>query len=599
MSEGIVFGLGPGTGLLFGLMLVCAIAGGYVAHLFRIPRVVGYLFAGAVLKAMIPYWLGIEAGSDQATGLTEAEKPLLAVKGLALGLILFSIGRVFEVQHIRSVGRTLFRIGVAEMAVTGVLVFFGVFVAGLVGGGEVSMATLAGFALLLGMAGMATAPAATLITLREYEAKGPVTDTLLSATGFNNVVSIIGFSVCFTVLAGLGVLQGVHWAGGNIWVGLVLATLGSLLLGVILGFVMAIAHGRLQIAETLLILVALLIVLSAGERLLIAQWGISYSFLLTALCLGAVFNNIAIDPDRMDSGIQTVGQPLFVGFFVLAGYQLHLEDLVDMRGIGVAYVVCRVLGKVAGGWLGGIWVGADHDTSHRRLGIGLLCQGAVVIALADYVSSHWHDPWAQRNFSISVLGAMVVFEVCGPLLIKRLVVGAGEVKAATLLRRTGCDHGPSETMFSLTAQAFLRVIGLGRTKKAAADDKLLVRHLMRTNVKCIPAEATFDEVLRHVEHSRYNHFPVTDPDDQLVGIIHFSDIRNLMYDPALSRLITAEDLCRPDSLAVPLDMPAQELLDKFNKNDVGSLPVVSGPQSHKVVGVIEQRDFLRAMRQHK
>jgi CBS domain-containing protein len=534
----------------------------------------------------------VEHGSDEAARLDASAEPLQAVKALALGLILFSIGRVFESRHLRAVGRGFLRVSLVGAGATFVLVFVGVLIAAVLTGSPSSLGTSVILAVLLGLAAIATAPAATLITLQEYEAKGSASDAVLTVTGFTDALCIILFQLVFLLLAVAGVLYSPTIGSSGIWLGLGLSIGGSILLGSTAGFMLSVLHAKLQVAETLLILLAAMIVLSAGERWLLEHVGNSYNFLLTALCAGAVFTNIAIDPDRMDSVIQTVGPPLFVGFFVLAGYQLHLEDLSQLRGVGVAYVVCRVMGKVGGTWLGVRWAGGLADMK-PHIGVGLLCHAAVAIGLVDYVAVHWHDTEAARTFATTILGSAVLFEISGPVLLKLLVVRCGEVKAVTLLRRTGSAGGQS--MFSLTAEALMRVVRPRRVR-AGGDEALRVRHIMRTDVKTIPAAASLDDVLHLVEKSRFNHFPVTDERDRLIGIIRLSDLQEVIYDPIVSNLVTADDLCNTNVPVVAVDMPLEEIQAVFRVNKLSSLPVVDDPESRHVVGLVERRDLLQVLR---
>ncbi len=588
----------PGSGLLFGLMLAAAIGGGYAARALRVPRVVGYLLAGAGLKLLLQ---GLLVGPDDDTAarlatieeLEAAADQLKPVKDLALGIILFSIGGVFESRHLKAVGQKVFKISLGESGLTFVLVLIGTAVAGMMVGGDTPAHVILCFALLLAFASVATAPAATLSVLREYDAKGPATDTILSLTGVNNVLCLVTFQVCFLLLAAVGALGEVKLSPGGVWLDLATTTLGSLLLGILLGFALSIAHARLQIAETVLILVATLIILGAGEGWLLEHHDVSYNFLLTALCLGATFSNIAIDPERLDDSLRKITQPVLVGFFVIAGYQLHLADIFELRWVGGTYVVCRLAGKAVGTWLGMRWSQSTGEL-HPYLGTALLCQAAVVIGLADFVDSYWENEWAAR-FTTVVLGSVVIFEICGPLLIKWVVVRSGEVKAVTLLRRPRSTATGSASIITLTWTALLRALGLGRRITTASRESLKVRHIMRTKVKCIPAKADLDEVLRIVEHSRHSHFPVVDQEDGLVGVIHFSDIREIIYDPFLSRLMTAVDLSNPNTRAVSSDMSLEEVLQAFQEEDLGSLPVVESSDSHSVVGIIEQRDLLRAL----
>ncbi len=580
----------PDAGLLFGLMLVAAISGGYAARALRVPRVVGFLLAGVVLKLLLGWFL--DADSHE---LGHAAAPLKAVKDLGLGIILFTIGGVFETRHVKSVGRKMLKMSLGESGLTCLLVFLGTGIVAVLTGGEASMALA--FALLLGFAAIATAPAATMFVLREYDAKGPTTDTILSLTGVNNVICLVTFHVCFLILAASGVLGPVSLPPGSIWVHLLTTTLGSLALGVVLGTLVSIIHAKLQLAETLLILVAMLIVLGAGEGWLLEHHNIAYTFLLTALAMGATFANIAIDPDRLEQGLRTMARPVLVGFFVIAGYELHLEKLPSLGYIGITYVVCRCAGKV----LGARW-GIRRSKASRvlspHLGAALLCQAAVVIGLAGFVKAYWGHAMAQQ-FATVVLGSVVIFEVLGPLLTKWVAVRAGEVKAVTLLRRSQAPAAGGASTLTLTWEALLRTVGIGPKAGPAAREELCARHIMRANVKCLPATADLNEVLHFVERSRYSHFLVVDDDKKLVGVIHFSDIREMMYDPFLSRLMTAVDLAGPNPELVSADMPMDDVLEVFKAADVGSLPVVESPDSRRVVGLIEQRDLLRAMHQRQ
>ncbi|UCG16289.1 MAG: CBS domain-containing protein [Phycisphaerales bacterium] len=592
----------PGTGLVFGLLLGAAIVAGYLARMVRVPRVVGYLLAGVAMNFLLRYAFDAPNGSENASALAEAEKPLQALKDLALGLILFSIGSVFEAAHLRSVGRRVLRICVSECGWVFALVFVGTLAAAAWTERGEDFSVLVCLALFLGLAAIATAPAATLFVLHEYDAKGPMTDTILSLTAVNNIACIVLFHVAFQVLASVGLIDIRYQVSEYVWLGLLLTTVGSALIGVVLGFAVSVAHAKLPLSETILIFFALFIVLGAGERWLLGGLGVSYNFLLTALFLGAVFSNIAIDSQKLYSAIETMGTPVFVGFFALAGYRMHLEDIPQLGVIGAVYIACRTVGKVAGSMWGRRWAG-EFESLRPFIGFALLCQAAVVIGLADFISTHWAASQASgsaihplaRKFEIIVLGSVVLFELGGPLLVKWTVRRSGEVKAITLLRRPKASAVEGESMVRLTLGSLLRTVGLARRPKTRDSTALQVKHIMRTNVKFIRAEATLDEVLHFVERSRYNHFAVVDDDDELLGVIHFSDIRDMIYDPAMRDLVTAVDLADAATPAVPTDLPLTKLLQVFTDANLGSLPVIEKGGSRRTVGIVEQRDLLRTL----
>lgn len=587
-----MLGIVPGPGLLFGLMLVAAIVGGYSVRFFHLPRVIGFVLGGVALRSVLYAVIDPVEGSPREQALEAAVEPLKAIRDLALGLILFTIGGVFERSKLRATRQRVLRIALCESGLVAVVVFGACAgVAWFTTGGPAHDQSIV-LALFLGLAAIATAPAATLLVLREYEAKGPITDTILGVTGLNNIVCIVLFHSAFLILASLGVIEARGALASHLGIALVLTTIGSVLLGIVGGTVIAILHAKLPLAETLLFFFALFIILGAGEAWLWQHRGVSYNFLLASLTMGAVFANVAIDPQRLDTALRTVATPIFAGFFVMAGYGLHLADLGHMGWLGAAYCLCRLLGKWVGCTLGVRWARAPERTD-GRLGAALLCQAAVVIGLASFVERYWDSTLASQFVTV-ILGSVIVFEIVGPILVKRCVVQGGEVKALTLLHRSGVVTGGT-SIVRLTLRSLGRLVGMHERQRELQADDMKVEHIMRTNVQFVRASATFDDVLHFLERSTYNHFPVVQEDGEFVGVIHFSDVRGVIYDPALSTLVTAIDLADPDSTVVPADMRLSELLNVFTTENVGVLPVVERAQDRHVVGIVEQRDLFRAL----
>jgi len=363
-------------------------------------------------------------------------------------------------------------------------------------------------------------------------------------------------------------------------------------------------HAKLPLSEFFLMFFAVLLGLGAGEAYLTIHLHLSFNFLLTCLFMGAVFANVTVDQESLHAHLRTMGAPIFAGFFVLAGYELHISDLGTLGWLGATYVVLRAGGKYIAGYLGTRHV-ASGDELRSYIGLGLMCQAGVAIGLADYLHSTWGSitdggfvphPLAAE-FKTVILGSVVVFEIFGPLLLKGVVVRSGEVKALTLLRRTRTisAEAEGESILALTWHALLRTVGLGGAAGRTSDTALQVRHIMRSNVKFIRAAASLDDVLHFVESSRYNHFPVVDDDGVLIGVIHFADLREIIYDPTLRDLVTAVDLASQDTPPVAIDLSLNDLLAVFEKADVSSLPVVKSDDSQVVVGLVEQHDLLHVL----
>lgn len=591
-----------GPGLLLALVLLAAVAGGYAARWMRLPQVVGYLAAGLLLRYAVVGVLGpSESGVHPQELPSGAAQALQPIKTLALGLILFSIGGVFEKGHFKMVGPRVLRISLAEVAAVVLLVAAGCTIAGLMDGSDGGRYAIAS-GVLLGVVAIATAPAATLMVLREYDAKGPVSDTILTLTALNNAACIILFHAAFLIISTFGLIDSGRAAGGLLWLDLLLTTAGSAVLGIGLGFLLSVLYSKAAAAEFTLILIAVILALGVGSRYLADTIHLSYSFLLTCLFIGAVFANITVDQDRLHESLRPLSAPIFAAFFVLAGYELHLGDAGLFGLVGVCYVVFRSVGKYLGGYLGARWAGSIGETP-PHVGLGLLCQAGVAIGLADFLVDSWGTVEAggyvasagALRLKTVIVGSVVLFELAGPLVLKRVVVRSGEVKAITLLRRHRLPTVAGASTTRLAWDALLRSVGLGRPIPGSAAGPLQVRHIMRSNIKFLRASSSLDEVLHFVETSRYNDFPVADDDGRLVGMIHFSELRKIIYDPILRRLVTAMDLVDPDTPAVPVDSSLDQLLEEFHRTDTGLLPVVKAGGSRKIVGLVEQRDLLRAL----
>ena len=238
------------------------------------------------------------------------------------------------------------------------------------------------------------------------------------------------------------------------------------------------------------------------------------------------------------------------------------------------------------------------------IGLGMLCQAGVAIGLATFVHHTWgttvdgefHPHPAADAFYTVILGSVVLFEMFGPIVLRHVALATGEVKAVTLLRRRRTPGHADESVVRQAWEALVYTFIGGGRQRAAARTQLQVRHIMRSNVKVLSASARFDEVLHFVEKSRHNHFPVVEDDGSYVGMIHYADLRHILYDPVLRELVTATDLARADTPTVTRDTPLDELFAHFHDADVGSIAVLEAGPSRQVIGIVEQRDLLLAMR---
>ena len=566
------------TVLLLAIFFSGALISTQLVQLVHIPRVVGYLAIG-IASRYVFLWLGNDVLLQETTWFAFQE-----IISFGLCLILFSIGVEFDTTQIRYLRGHIWKLSLAETIAVIVLVFLATWTAGRFGNVVA--------AIFLAIGAIATAPGATLMVLRQYKSKGPLTDHILAMTALNNMVSIVLFYAAFGILSATGLIHSERMEHGLIW-GILLGTAISAGLGFLLGLLLSVLNSFLNRSEMILSFLAILLAISALSRPLGA------SMLIVSMFMGFAFANFSIQPHAFRRDVAALSMPLLVLFFVLAGFKLDLNHLVHLGWIGVAYVLARTIGKI-GGAAGGIrWIGSGYHVP-ETLGTALLCQAGVVIGLGTYLCDHWGtavggvwqpSPEAQGVNTV-ILAAVTVFELTGPVLTKYATVQAGEVKAISLLeRRAGNLHEV------LTVLSRLSGILMPRSRRLAmmTDRTHTTGDLMRTNVETLNQSSGMVEVLRFVERSRLNQFYVLDPERRFVGRIDFQDLRNLMYNPMLAKVVNALDMANTNTPIVLVDQTLNSVFELFQCHNVDSLPVVNDAHERKFLGVIEQRDVLRAL----
>lgn len=576
---------GSTVGLLV-LMLAAGLAGGAAAERLRLPRIVGWLLAGLAVKWAL-------TGLDRA-GLTVAGELLHAdpgalyfIKQLALTAVMLSIGMAFELHHLRRLGRAFLWVGLGQSAGAFALTFTGCGLVGYLAGADQPLL----MAFFLGAAAVAISPAATLLTLRQYEAKGHTTEDILTVTGLSAIVAIFLFDLCLLGFVELGWVQppggaaGIHLAV----IKLISATIGSVLAGIAAGMILSLLHARTSGGQATVVLLAVML------AILVLAGPLNLDYLLVSLLAGVTFINLAPDPGLLEQRLSVIGAPLFALLFLIAGYRLHFEVFADAATAGLvgAYILARAAGKLGGTYLVARRLGTAEVAP--ALGGALLCQAGVAFGLIASLESLWpigaRPAWV-RQLDTVLLGAIAVFELTGPLLLKRTVIAAGEVKAVRLFHFPAPGRGTwgrlGDGILSLLRR--LGVLSLPQI----SDGPLCARHVMRTNVKLLPSGAPLDEVLHFIERSRLDHFPVVDAEKRFVGTISLADVRDMIYQSELRQLVAAQDLLEDDLVTAGPDETLEELFERFQTHKARDLIILDAATEH-VIGIVEQRDVLRAM----
>ena len=309
-----------------GLILLLALLAGHLVQILRIPEVTGYILAGIALGPSALGWVSHE--NLQALGV---------LSEVALGLILFSIGSVFEYNLLLRFGRRILRLTLMESALAAVLVT----------GAMLALGQSWQLACLLGAISIATAPASTLMVIRECNGRGPLSDTLLGIIAINNICCIIAYSLVAAAIEMTAGWQGLGSLPTTIYESLfplVWQLVGSVALGFMVGLMLAGWATQVKEGGEMLILLAGSILLCVGVSRMI-----DLEPLVASLAVGATMVNLSQRSRRLFHTLAGTDPPFYAIFFVIAGADLDLASVPEMGLLGVAYLSARAIGKFLGG----------------------------------------------------------------------------------------------------------------------------------------------------------------------------------------------------------------------------------------------------------
>lgn len=406
--------------MMIGFAMIGGLALTRVMKIFNLPNVTGYLIAGLLIGPNL--WGLITPNGFGGLITEEGLKSLNIITTVALGFIAFSIGGEFKLATIKKLGVKVIVITLVQAFTTVAFVMLAMmFVRG-------DCELYVSRALLLGAIAAATAPAATLMVVRQYKAKGPVTETLLPVVAFDDAVGLIIFSVCFS-------LAEVFAVGGGLTVEKValepLREIGlSLGIGAALGALLALMCRFFKSRDSRLMLMVCAVILGAGLSQIL-----DLSSLLVCMMIGAVFANMRGDSIHILSHVEKWTPPLFMLFFVISGADLKLSILPKVGAAGVIYVLVRAIGKYSGAFAGAAMVRSER-TVRDYLGLTLLPQAGVAIGMAQMVAASEDLSVVADQVVTVVLFATLVYELIGPVITKAALTAAGEIdKAASKERR--------------------------------------------------------------------------------------------------------------------------------------------------------------------
>ncbi len=390
----------------------------------KLPSVTAYLIAGVLIGPYCIGRLGIPSLGFSSFNEVEA---LAIISEVALGFIAFSIGSEFRLSELKKTGKQALVIGIFQALVATLFVDLALWGVHVLIPEKFTMSQ----AITLGAIATATAPAATLMVVRQYKAKGPLTSLLLPIVALDDAVGLIVFAVSFGIAKTLatGALDVV-----SIVVTPLVEIIASLGLGAIMGWLLTQFEkmfnsntNRLNMTIAFVFLTAALSTLKFDIPVGDIHIHVGFSSLLVCMMLGTMFCNICPLSEDLMTATDKWTSPIFALFFVISGAELELGVFADIAivGIGLVYIIFRSLGKYFG-TLGSAKITKCDPNTCKYLGITLLPQAGVALGMCSIAAANLPGEGALiRNIT---LFAVLIYELFGPVFTRWALTQAGDIK---------------------------------------------------------------------------------------------------------------------------------------------------------------------------
>ena len=398
--------------LLAGLLL------SRLAKIVKLPAVTAYLISGVLIGPFVLGALGIPG-----IGITSKQiEGFGLISDLALGFIAFSMGNEFRLSQLKKIGKQATVIGVLQALITTVVVDIALIALHFAMPNTLSIPA----AIVLASVATATAPAATLMVVKQYKAKGPVTDVLLPVVALDDAVGLVVFAISFGIARSMG-------TAGVSPLAIILEPLLEIVLSLLLGFVMGLLftlcekyfHSRSKRMAVSVTFVMMTVAISS-LKFEVGGIHIAFSSLLACMMLGTVFCNICEVSEELMDRTDRWTTPVLILFFVISGAELDLSVFVQWTVVvvGIVYIFARSLGKYYGANISARMTKSDPNIV-KYLGITLLPQAGVALGMAIKAIELGPDGAIVRNIT---LFAVLIYEIVGPFLTKIALTKAGDIK---------------------------------------------------------------------------------------------------------------------------------------------------------------------------
>ena len=417
------------------LLLLAALISTRLMKLIKLPNVTGYIITGIIMG---PFVFGLFFNNFSYEGIKESViythiDSIKWVSTIALGFIAFSIGTSFKISTLKTVGKRVLVITALEALLASIFVIIALLIAHFIKPELITWEMV----LTLGAIASATAPAATLMVIKQYNAKGSLVNTLLPVVALDDAAALILFAILFQIATAI--------AGGNLSLynmllkPLIEITL-SLIIGLAIGFLISFMNRFFKSRNNRLIWTIFSVFAAVGIYYLFKQpqlGGFELSSLLMCMMAGAVYVNMCKDCNKTLDVFDRFTAPIYMMFFVISGASLDLTIFFNGNGIlviivALIYIVFRVIGKYIGAFSGASFTHSEPKV-RKYLGLTLIPQAGVAIGLAttaNYLFSSNEATKETGGLIIAIiLTSTLIYELIGPLVSKYALLKAGEINS--------------------------------------------------------------------------------------------------------------------------------------------------------------------------
>lgn len=538
--------------LIFGIGVFGGIMSALVAKRLSIPQVLGYIATGIIIG---------ETGFKLVT-ISDIAK-LSSFNYFALGIIGFLVGSEIHFSTLKKYGRQFSAILLAEGLMSFILVGMGVTLIIYMVTHSWTIALAGG--VVFGAISSATDPASTIDVLWEYRTAGILTTTLIAIVALDDALAM--------TLYGLGTSAAQLLAGGSvsllhILMNISIELFGAVIVGIIVGLFLDFLIHRLYRQEQILATAISLLLLSIWLAVLL-----NMDIILLTMAMGITIVNKA--PKRSEKLLTLVkgfSTPLYVLFFVLVGARLSLGNMPSWLWIIiVTYVVGRSLGKFSGSVIGARISNAPVVVQ-KYVGLGLFAQGGVAIGLSIMASQHLQSIQVADGL---FLGDVIIFGVTATTFLVQLIGPPAVKVAAKLADEIGKD---------VTAEDVIQ--------------SWKVKDIMTKEIEPIQDKALLKQVMHSFSQTENLYHPIINSKDQVVGILTFNELRNIMLDPESWNWLVASDVASPAKEFVYENDPLEKAIKLFSQLGAEYLPVLTDSESKHFAGSADYKHIQQRINQH-